>query len=152
MVRERSNPPSPEHPLTGACLCGGVRFQITAPLFMARYCHCTHCQRRTGTASSAQARVERGALSVTAGRELLRSFTPEGGRPKVFCSRCGSSVFSGDLDGDEPVGVRFGVLDEDPGVRPAARAYVRSAAPWEPLPEDGLPRYEGPQPAPDAHA
>jgi hypothetical protein len=33
--------------LTGHCLCGGVRFEITVPLATASYCHCTRCQRRT---------------------------------------------------------------------------------------------------------
>jgi hypothetical protein len=37
---------------TGACLCGGVRFELTEPARAAGYCHCTRCQRRTGTAAS----------------------------------------------------------------------------------------------------
>lgn len=143
-MRERSRPPSPEDPLAGGCLCGGVRFEVTAPFRSARWCHCTHCQRRTGSAASPQARIERSALTLLSGAALLRSFQPAGGRAKVFCSRCGSSVFSGDLERDEEVGVRFGVLDEDPGIRPQERAYVASAAPWEPIPDDGLPRFDGP--------
>jgi hypothetical protein len=121
-----------------------VRFEVAAPFLTARYCHCTRCQRRTGAAASPQARVERAALRLISGTELLRSFQPPDGMPKVFCSRCGSSLFSGDLDTDEEVAVRFGALDEDPGIRPQARAHVGSAAPWEPVPDDGLPRFEGP--------
>ena len=45
-------------PLTGGCLCGGVRFELTAPPSSAGYCHCTRCQRRTGTAASPQARID----------------------------------------------------------------------------------------------
>src|SRR5438034_440506 len=44
--------------LTGGCLCGGVRFELTEPAPAAGYCHCTRCQRRTGTAASAQARID----------------------------------------------------------------------------------------------
>ncbi len=39
-------------PLTGGCLCGGVRYEVSAPLVSAGYCHCTRCQRRTGTAAA----------------------------------------------------------------------------------------------------
>ena len=44
--------PVTELPLTGSCLCGAVRFEIVEPLVGAGYCHCTRCQRRTGTAAS----------------------------------------------------------------------------------------------------
>ena len=33
-------------PLTGGCNCGAVRFEMTAPLTRASYCHCKRCQRR----------------------------------------------------------------------------------------------------------
>jgi hypothetical protein len=136
--------PSADHPLTGGCLCGGVRFAISGPFVAAGYCHCTHCQRRTGTASSIQGRVPQDAFELTAGEDLLRSFAPpNGGRPKVFCSRCGSSLFSGDPLSDDEVVVRFGVLDGDPGIRPQSRTYTASAVAWEPIPDDGLPRFEG---------
>jgi hypothetical protein len=39
--------------------------------------------------------------------------------------------------------VRLGVLDPDPGIRPSYRQFVAYAAPWEPLPDDGLTRYPG---------
>ena len=53
--------------LTGGCLCGGVRFELTAPPTSAGYCHCTRCQRRTGGGASAQARIDGNALTVLAG-------------------------------------------------------------------------------------
>jgi hypothetical protein len=37
--------------------------------------------------------------------------------------------------------VRLGTFDGDPGVRPAWHQFVAYAAPWEPIPDDGLPRY-----------
>jgi hypothetical protein len=61
--------------------------------------------------------------------------------PKLFCATCGSALFSGDPFSDEQVAVRLGTLDADPGIRPQYRQFVDSAAPWEPLPDDGLQRY-----------
>ena len=135
--------PSPETPLEGGCLCGGVRYEITTPLSLARYCHCTHCQRRTGTASSANGLVPRSGFRLLSGGELVRSYKPPTGVPKLFCSNCGSALFSGDPLHDEEVVVRLGTLDRDPGIRPQYRQFIASAAPWEPIPDDGLPRYPG---------
>ena len=139
---EPASRPSPQEPLEGGCLCGAVRFRITAPFLSAGYCHCTHCQRRTGTGSSANGRVPRGGFALLSGREQIRSYQPPEGVPKLFCGSCGSALFSGDPFADEEVAVRLGTLDGDPWIRPQYRQYVRSAVPWEPLPQDGLPRHE----------
>jgi hypothetical protein len=134
-------PPSPDSPLQGGCLCGAVRFELTAPLASAGYCHCTHCQRRTGTGSSANGRVPASGFKLLEGAEELRSFKPPTGVPKLFCGRCGSALFSGDPFSDDLVAVRLGALDGDPAIRPHYRQFLRSAAPWEPVPEDGLERH-----------
>jgi hypothetical protein len=118
-----------------------VRFEITAAFLSAGYCHCTHCQRRTGTASSANGRVPQQGFELLQGVEQLRSYQPEGGVPKLFCVSCGSALFSGHPFSDAEVAVRLGTLDRDPGIRPHYRQFVDSAATWEPIPEDGLERY-----------
>ena len=65
-------------PLTGSCLCGQVRFEVTEPPVSASYCHCTRCQKRTGTAASPQARIVPGSLRITAGEDLVRAYVGEG--------------------------------------------------------------------------
>jgi hypothetical protein len=130
-------------PLTGGCLCGSVRYEVTAPLVSATYCHCTRCQRRTGTAASAQARVAPGSLRILQGSEHVREWTPaDGGWPKCFCSVCGGALWSRSPAGDGVFSVRLGTFDDDPGIRPQHRQFVAYAVPWEPIPNDGLPRYE----------
>ena len=131
----------PELPLTGGCLCGGVRFEVTEPLVSAGYCHCTRCQRRTGTAASAQARIAPGSLRILAGEELVRLYEPPDGFAKAFCSGCGSALWSRHPEDHEVISVRLGAFDTDPGIRPTYRQYVAYAAPWEPLPDDGLTRF-----------
>jgi hypothetical protein len=130
-----------DFPLTGGCLCGGVRFEVTEPLLSAGYCHCTRCRRRTGTAASAQARIAPGSLRITAGEDLVRQYEPDGGFAKAFCSECGSALWSRHPDDAEVMSVRLGAFDDDPGVRPAYRQFTAYAAVWEPLPDDGLPQY-----------
>jgi hypothetical protein len=138
-----------DFPLTGGCLCGGVRFEVDEPPISASYCHCTRCQRRTGTAASVQARIVPGSLRIVSGKELVRAFEPEDGFPKEFCSACGSALWSRNPDNPDALGVRMGAFDEDPGVRPSYRQYVAYAAQWEPIPDDGLPRFPERRP-PDA--
>ena len=58
-----------------------------------------------------------------------------------FCSRCGAHLWSRHPTDPSIVSVRMGAFDEDPGVRPSHRQYVAYAAAWEPIPDDGLPRY-----------
>ena len=139
----------PDLPLTGRCLCGAVRFEITEPLVVAGYCHCTRCQRRTGSAASPFARIVPGSLHLLAGEDLIRAYEPPEGFAKVFCSSCGSALWSRHREDLENISVRLGVLDGDPGVRPSYRQFVAYAAAWEPLPDDGLPRYDERRP-PDA--
>ncbi len=131
----------PGPPLTGSCLCGSVRFEVTEPLVSAGYCHCTRCQRRTGSAASVSARIVPGSLRLTSGEELIRSFDPPVGFKKAFCSACGGALWAQSPADPEVMFVRMGTFDADPGIKPAYRQFVAYAAPWEPIPDDGLPRY-----------
>ena len=140
-------------PLRGGCGCGAVRFEVSAPLESANYCHCTRCQRRTGTAASANARPPRGCFRILEGEERLRAWRPQGGFEKWFCADCGSALYSCDPDDREDVSVRFGAFDRDPGIRPGVRQFVAYGATWEAIPDDGLPRYrESSRPGRREHA
>jgi hypothetical protein len=128
-----------EPTLTGSCLCGGVRFELTEAPTAAGYCHCTRCQKRTGTASSAQARIDASTFRLLQGQELVKGWRhPDGGFEKCFCRECGAHLFSRDRDGSPHMSVRMSAFDGDPGVRPSWRTFVAYAAPWEPVPDDAL--------------
>jgi hypothetical protein len=124
-----------------------VRYEVSAPLVSAGYCHCTRCQRRTGTAAAASARVAPGSFRLTAGRELIRDYDPGGGGfLKSFCVACGSALYSSHPDHPEIIAIRLGTVDGDPGIRPSYHQRVDTVAIWEPISDDGLPRYEGSAP------
>jgi hypothetical protein len=129
-------------PISGSCLCGGIRFEISEPLSNAGYCHCTRCQKRTGTGSSAQARIGSHTFRIVQGEELVKGWRhPDGGFEKCFCRECGAHLFSRDPDGSPHMGIRMSAFDGDAGVRPSWRAFVAYAASWEPVPDDGLERF-----------
>jgi hypothetical protein len=129
-------------PLTGRCNCGAVQFEVSEPPVAAFYCHCRRCQRRSGAAASANAQPVPGTFRIVAGEERLRVWKPEGGREKWFCGECGSALFASNPHRADPIGIRMGAFDNDPGIRPSSRLFVAYAAPWEPIPEDGLARYD----------
>jgi len=132
---------------TGSCGCGRVRFELSEPAKLAGYCHCTRCQKRTGVAASAQARVDATSLRIVDGEELITGWRhPDGGAEKCFCSVCGSHLFSRYPDDHRLMGVRMSAFDGDPGVRPSFRAFVADAAAWEPIPDDGLERFDEARP------
>jgi hypothetical protein len=130
-------------PLTGSCLCGAVGFELTEPPTSASYCHCTRCQKRTGTAVSANVRANGRAFRITHGEEQVRLWRhPDGGFAKAFCSECGSHLFTRNPDDHSQMGIRMSAFDGDPGIRPTKRQFVAYAASWEPIPDDGLERFD----------
>jgi hypothetical protein len=118
-----------------------VRFEIDEPLLGAVYCHCTRCQRRTGSAASATALAPAGTIRVIAGEDDVSAWDPgDGGWIKEFCARCGGHLFVRAAGDPDQRGVRLGAIDGDPGVRPMLRKFTAYAAVWEAIPDDGLER------------
>lgn len=127
----------------GSCLCGAVRFEITAPPEAAGYCHCTRCQKRTGTGSSVSAWLKPETFRWLSGEELVKGWRhADGGGEKFFCSNCGGHLTSLNPDQPEMMSVRMAAFDSDPGIRPNYRQFLAYAASWEPIPDDGLPRFQ----------
>jgi hypothetical protein len=119
-----------------------VCFELAEIPLTAGYCHCTRCQRRTGTASSVQARIDGDTLRILQGEDLIKAWRPpDKGAEKLFCSQCGGHLFSRNPENHREMSVRYGAFARDPGVHPSWRAFVAYAAPWEPIPDDGLERF-----------
>ena len=135
--------------IPGSCLCGGVRYELDAEPTPATHCHCSRCRKTSGTYGSVGGTVAREDFRLLEGAELLRVWKADAeAGPKVFCVRCGSTLFGGDgWPAGDIVKVRFGTLDADPGSRPVRRIHLASAAPWLPVPDDGLDRHEGAPPS-----
>ena len=105
--------------MRGSCLCGGVRFELTAPFARANHCHCSRCRKESGAFGLTNGRVPREGFRLLAGEDLLRVYRPAGA-VKVFCTVCGSSLFGGSWPDGDLITVRFGALDDDPGKAPSS--------------------------------
>ena len=90
-----------------------------------------------------QARIDGSAPAGRGGRGLACAATgPSSGFEKLFCADCGSQLFSrnpADARPDEHSARR---LRRRPRRAPEWRQFVAYAAAWEPIPDDGLPRYD----------
>ena len=82
-----------------------------------------------------------GLVQDRQGAELVGSWRPPDGWEKFFCTECGSQLYTTDPEQPERLSVRMGALDADPGIRPSAHQFTDYAAAWEPIPDDGLPRF-----------
>ncbi len=128
--------------LQGSCHCGAVRFEVTEDFSAVRICHCTTCKKLSGGAGTTNGRARTDTIRVVAGEELIRTYQPEEGSSKSFCSQCGSNLFGGGWPESESSSVRISAIDSPFDRKPEAHTYVRSVAPWENFPDDGLERFD----------
>jgi hypothetical protein len=128
--------------LEGSCQCGAVRFEVTEDFSAVRICHCTTCKKLSGGAGTTNGRARTDTIRVVAGKELIRTYQPDEGSSKSFCSQCGSNLFGGGWPESEYTSVRISAIDSPFDRKPEAHTYVRSIAPWEILPDDGLERFD----------
>jgi hypothetical protein len=129
--------------LQGSCQCGGVRFEVPAEFESMSFCHCTTCKKLSGGVGTVNGRVRSDAVRILAGEDLLRTYQPDEGSAKTFCSVCGSNLFGGGWPKSETASVRLSAIDTPFEGQPQRHIFVRSVASWETLPDDGLERVEG---------
>ncbi|MFY9510495.1 MAG: GFA family protein [Rubrivivax sp.] len=131
---------------TGGCLCGSVRYRLTAEPAVARICWCRDCQHIASN-GTANALFPSAAIEISGSPAEYVSSGDSGNQVRRrFCARCGSHLFA---DSTGRVGltvVRIGTLDEPSSVRPVANIWTTSAPAWACL-DPALPRVDKqPQP------
>jgi hypothetical protein len=131
-------------PQRGGCLCGDVRYRLTDEPLTLYACHCTDCQRQTGTSFVLSMFVKRAALELERGELREYSLEMPDGRPKNgrFCGRCSTRLWGEPARFPELAVLRPGTLDDTSWVHPIGHIWTRSAQPWIRLPAESL-RFEG---------
>jgi hypothetical protein len=134
-------------PYTGGCLCGANRYRLAAEPLTFYACHCTDCQRQTGSSFGLSMIVPRPALELLQGEPSeYRVDLPDGRRwHGRFCGACSTRLWSEPIKFPQVATLRPGTLDDTSWLRPVGHIWTRSAQPWVRIPEDTL-HYEG-QPA-----
>ena len=123
--------------IKGGCLCGDIRYESTAAPVLSAVCHCTACQKQSGSAFSTNLVVPATAFRLTGG--VPTRFDDQGGSglgmKRHFCARCGSPVFT-ELEAQPGVVViKAGTLDNPSAVSPQIHIWRRSAQAWVGVPE-----------------
>ena len=125
---------------TGSCLCGGIAFRVESELEPIQVCHCAQCRKAQGGPFAAVIPVAVSSFNLLAGEHLLKSYESSPGKQRVFCSSCGSPIYSRRQALPGVVRVRAGLFNEPLRVKPAWHAYTGSKCNWWAI-EDGLPQY-----------
>lgn len=130
--------------LTGGCICGQVRYELNDEPLFVHACHCTDCQRFSGSAFVVLMGVEKARLSVTGETSSVSNPTPSGsGYDAHFCSNCATIIWNKYHFVELPlVALRAGTLDDPFAVAPAYHIFTQSKQPWVSIPND-TPAFEG---------
>ena len=128
----------------GKCTCGFVRYRLTSRPLFVNCCHCTWCQRETGSAFAINAMIEADRVEVLAG-DPVRIDTPSNsgkGQKITRCPKCHVALWSNYAGAGEAVRfVRVGTLLEPGRMPPDIHIFTSTKQPWVVLPP-GTPAME----------
>jgi hypothetical protein len=129
-------------PFEGGCLCGAVRYRLTAMPYYVYFCHCRDCQRESGSPFVTDMNLDRAAVRIT-GPLTRYTRTGDSGKPihRSFCTICGTTVLT-EFDVDpKHVSIKACSLDDPLWLEPDRHLFTSRTQPWLKL-NDGLTRYE----------
>ena len=123
--------------LTGGCICGQVKYQITDKLLFTQACHCKDCKVLTGSSYIVNSSVLENTLIVEGEVSSTELKAGSGASYKTyFCTKCGTYVYA---DYDSAVGrltVRTKTLDNSEKFPPQVHIFTKDKDPWLNLSED----------------
>jgi hypothetical protein len=130
-------------PLTGGCLCGAVRYQISAKPIAGANCHCRTCQKAVGAPHLAIMFVSASALTITGDYKEFATLAASGNTVyRAFCPVCGTSLFGRNSRFTEIRPVSAATLDDPSFFKPEKDIWVTDAQPWDYMNPD-LPKCNG---------
>lgn len=115
-------------PAPGACRCGRLRFEITAPPLLTSACHCRGCQRMTGGPFSLSIAIPASGFRIVEGEEVPGG--ADHGFGHRFCGHCLSWVFTRPPGVDWFVNVRTTMLDDVPEEPPFVETWTAARLAW----------------------
>jgi hypothetical protein len=123
----------------GGCTCRFVRYRMTSRPLFVHCCHCSWCQRETGSAFVLNALIEAERVEILSGRpDVILTPTNSGKGQKISrCPTCHVAVWSNYVGaGDLFHFVRVGTLDRPDLLPPDIHIFTTTKQPWVILPED----------------
>jgi hypothetical protein len=127
----------PEHTYEGGCTCRQVRYRMTSKPLIVHCCHCSWCQRETGTAFALNAMIESDRVQQLQGEVVVIDTPSNSGKGQRIsrCPKCLVAVWSNYVGaGDALRFVRVGTLDEPGALPPDIHIFTSTKHPWLALP------------------
>ena len=122
----------------GGCTCGAVRYRVTEGPIFVHCCHCTWCQRETGSAFVLNALIEADRVELLTGApEIVVTPSASGRGQKIArCPDCWIALWSTYSGAGEAIRfLRVGTLDDPAAMPPDIHIYTSSKLPWDVIPE-----------------
>ena len=128
---------------TGGCLCGQIRYRITADPGPSRLCWCRDCQRISSN-GTVNAIFPTAAIEISGTPAQHQKAADSGNQvTRRFCPACGTHLFSDSTGRPGLTVVRLGTLDDPSSIKPTANIWSASAPSWACL-DRSLDVFEGP--------
>ena len=70
--------------MEGSCTCGAVRYRLKAQPLFVHCCHCTWCQRESGSAFAVNAFIEASQVELLKGKLTQTTLPSASGNGQVF--------------------------------------------------------------------
>ena len=123
--------------MNGGCLCGDVRYAATGEPKVVSICHCSHCQKESGSAFVEVVAVPNEAFTIQGATNAFTN-TGDSGRTKTrrFCPRCASILL---IEAEGFPGMTLimgGTFDDTSWLKPTLQLFCDSAQPWIAISED----------------
>lgn len=119
--------------ITGGCHCGEVTFQASVDPKKVLICHCSDCQKLSGSTFRSVVMSAANGVTFTKGeaKEYIKVAESGNQRAQGFCSNCGSALYATSVEKTNRVyGIRVGVVDQRNELIPHFQIWHRSAVPW----------------------
>lgn len=124
--------------MVGGCACGAVRYRVTSKPLFVHCCHCTWCQRESGSAFALNAMIEADRLELISGEVEVVDTPSCSGKGQKFhrCPKCKIAIWSNYAGAGDKIGfLRVGTLDEAHGLEPDIHIYTSAKQAWVTLPD-----------------
>ncbi len=131
-------------PREGGCQCGAVRYRLEGEPVALIACHCTECQRQSGSAFGMSLIVPKDAFQLLSGELKRFTRTADSGRSVecAFCPACGTRIYHEPTSRKDTLNIKPGTLDGTSWLSPALHVWTKRKQPWVPIPE-GVRSFEG---------
>ena len=117
--------------MEGKCTCGQIRYRLTQPPLFVHACHCTWCQRETGSAFALNAMIETEFLHITGTpQETLTPSNSGQGQIIIRCPNCHVALYSHYGARRTAAFVRVGTLDHPAQCPPDIHIFTSTKQPW----------------------